>query len=108
MHSSRMRAVCCSGRFGEGAGGVCPGGVSAGGVCPGEGVCLLGGRGCTPPPVDRITDACENITFQQLLLRMVIRNNTEEIIDILSLLCYVDVNRNGEYLLTISTGNCIT
>ena len=50
----------------------------------------------------------ENITFQQLLLRTVIRNNTEEIIDILSLLCYVDVNRNGEYLLTISTGNCIT
>ena len=50
----------------------------------------------------------ENITFQQLLLRTVIRNNTEEIIDILSLLCYVDVNHNGEYLLTITTGNCIT
>ena len=27
----------------------------------------------TPPPVDRMTDACENITFPQLLLRTVIR-----------------------------------
>ena len=46
-----------------------------------EGVCLGGWlpRGCLPgesaqggydsPPVDRMTDACENITFPQLLLR---------------------------------------
>ena len=26
---------------------------------------------CMPPPVDRMTDACENITFPQLLLRTV-------------------------------------
>ena len=47
MHSSSMRAVSCSGRFG----GVCPGGVH--------------------PPVDRMIDACENITFSQLLLQTV-------------------------------------
>ena len=27
--------------------------------------------GCIPPSVDRMTDACENITFPQLLLRTV-------------------------------------
>ena len=53
---------------------VCPGGVSAGGgVCPG-GVFLVGclPGGCLPqcmlgytPPVNRMTDACENITFPQ-------------------------------------------
>ena len=31
----------------------------------------LAGWVCTLPPVDRMTDACENITFPQLLLRMV-------------------------------------
>ena len=44
------------------------------GVCPG-GVCLgVSARGCTPssPPMDRMTDPCENITFPQLLLRMII------------------------------------
>ena len=83
MHSSGMRtsaaeAVC----WGEGC--VCPGGV-----CPeGEGVCLGGvgvcpgevsARGCLPrvvsapvhagihpSPVNRMTDACENITLLQL------------------------------------------
>ena len=50
--------------------GVCPGGACLGGVCPGscmpragrlpKGVSALG---CTPPPMDRMTDACENITF---------------------------------------------
>ena len=47
--------------------GVCLGGMSAwgclpGGVCPG-GVCR---SACwnTPPPVNRITDACENITLR--------------------------------------------
>ena len=56
---------------------VCPGGVSAqGGVLPG-GVCP---GGCLPDPhprpVDRMTDACENITFPQLLLRTVTRLET--------------------------------
>ena len=50
-----------------------------GGVCPGVGGCLTGGclpRGCTwswgvylvrysPPPVDRMTHASENITLPQ-------------------------------------------
>ena len=31
--------------------------------------------GQTPPPVNRITDACENITFPQLLLRTVTNPN---------------------------------
>ena len=51
-----------------------PGGVSAQGGLP-KGVCLsrvvcLPGGGCSPP-MDRMTDACENITFSQLLLRTV-------------------------------------
>ena len=41
--------------------------LSNGGVCPG-GVCLGGEH---PTPVDRMTDACENTTFPQLLLRTV-------------------------------------
>ena len=56
-------------RGGSGPGG---GGVSGpGGSAPG-GVCLVRGGGipaCTeaePPPVDRITDACKNITLAQL------------------------------------------
>ena len=47
MHSSRMRTVPCIGRL--------------------EGGCLP--RGCTPPCGQ--IDACENITFPQLLLRTV-------------------------------------
>ena len=68
MHFSRMRTVRCSGRLG---GGVClegclPGGVSAqGGVAPNP------DPEADTPPVDRMTDACENITFPQLLLRTV-------------------------------------
>ena len=62
---------------GESAPGGCllPGGVSAlGGLLQG-GVSATGGGGgggipaCTeadPPPVDRITDACKNITLAQL------------------------------------------
>ena len=62
-------------------GRVCPGGVCLVGVCPG-GVCVSKGlcvsRGCVylgrmyTSPMDRMTDACENITFPQLLLRTVI------------------------------------
>ena len=55
MHSSRMRTVRCSDRLD----GCVQGGV--------RGVCVQGvsAWGCTPPPVDRMTDACENITFPQ-------------------------------------------
>ena len=82
MHSSRMRTACSS---------SCPGGVSTrrpprAGTPPGPGIPRtrhppeetppgdqapppgstppLGTR--HPPPVDRITDACENITLPQL------------------------------------------
>ena len=88
MHSSRMRTVRCSGRLGgdlprgvSSRGCVCPGedGVCPGedGVCPGEDGVYPGEDGVCPglvytsPTVDRITDACENITFPQLLLRTV-------------------------------------
>ena len=79
MHSSRMRTVCSSSRlFGVG-------------VCPERGVCLgVSSRGCLPiggcvyssmhwgrhpPPVDRMTDRCKNITFPQLRLRTVIKTS---------------------------------
>ena len=82
MHSSRMRTVCCSSRLLGVGGPVClprrvylqevsaSQGVSAWAVsaCQ-EGVYLPGG-GCTPPLCEQ-TDICENITFLQLLLRMV-------------------------------------
>ena len=65
MHSSRMRTVRCSS---SPLGGVCPAGCLPGG----------GGRGVytplpphPPPPVDRMRDAYENITFPQLRLRTV-------------------------------------
>ena len=58
MNSNRMRTVRCSGHFG--------GGVSAqGGVSQHT-------MGQTLPLLDRMTHACENITFPQLLLRTVI------------------------------------
>ena len=65
MHSSRMRTVRCSGRPGGMSAQGC---VSAGGVvCLPVGVCP---GGClpasNPPPVDRMTDTCENITLPQL------------------------------------------
>ena len=78
----------CSGGGGVCLGGfVCPGGASAHGgylpgggcVCPGRkvmfsqasvilftGVCVPGGMSGRHPPVNRITDACENITLPQL------------------------------------------
>ena len=55
MHSRRMRTIHCSGRL---QGGGLPGGR---GVCQG---------GCLP-------DACENITFPQLLLRTETRCSTQ-------------------------------
>ena len=67
-----MRTVGCSGR--RGGGGCLPRGVSAwgrgclpGGVCPG----MCPPRGCTPSPFGQ-TDTCKDITFPQLLLRMII------------------------------------
>ena len=51
--------------------------------CPG-GVCV-GGGGCFTP-VDRMTDACENITFPQLLLRTVIKIVTRRCYDRVSML----------------------
>ena len=65
MHSSRMRTVRSSGRL---LGGVCPGG----GVSAREGVHPSMHWGRHPPPVDRMTDRCKNITFPQLRLRTVI------------------------------------
>ena len=71
MHSSGHLGACLSGGLSawgtvcggvSGYGDVCPGGcLSRGNVCPG---------GCTPPSCGQ-TDACENITFQQLLLSTV-------------------------------------
>ena len=60
-----MRTVRCSGRLGWG--------VSPQGVCVSIGCLSMGGcpRGCTPPPVNRITDRCKNITYSQLRLRTV-------------------------------------
>ena len=59
---------------GPGGGSLVPGGVSAwsGGGLPGTGGVLWSRGGVCPacteadPPVDRITDACKNITLAQL------------------------------------------
>ena len=62
IQSSRMRTVRCSGRRGGALSareGVCPRGVSA------QGVCLPPMHAGIHPPVNRITDACENITLPQ-------------------------------------------
>ena len=73
MHSSRMRTVRSSSRLL--GGGICPreGGLPKGGVCPGGCVsCIPVCNGAnTPPPVDRMTDRCKNITFPKLRLRTV-------------------------------------
>ena len=58
---------------------VCPGGVYLGAVCL-RGVSVQGvsAQGVYTPPVDRMTDAPENITFPQLLLRTIkIQNETK-------------------------------
>ena len=69
-----MRTVCCLSCVCLGVsaleGGLPRGrGFARGVVCP-WGVCM---GVYTPSPVDRMTDACENITFPQLLLRTVIK-----------------------------------
>ena len=69
MHSSRMLTVRWSSRLG-GFAYMSARGCLPGGVCTGE---------CTPPspPLwkEFLTHACENITFPQLHLRMVIRGS---------------------------------
>ena len=84
MHSSRMHWPSRPSRAGMGQLGVRPGAVCVGGCLPGgclpDGCVCLGGvpslgsvQGCLlDPPVYRMTDVCENITFPQLLLRTVI------------------------------------
>ena len=69
IHSSRMRTIRCSGRLG-GEGAVHPQADTP----PAQFMLdtpppsqMLG----YIPPVDRMTDVCENITFPQLLLRTV-------------------------------------
>ena len=71
QHALSMVCVCVS-QHAPGRGVSDQGCVSAwGGVCPG-GVCHT-------PPVNRITDACENITLLQLVtLRMVTRRYSVE------------------------------
>ena len=78
MHSSRMRSLTVCWRLLRGGGfwsggGVCSGGgvsswgvSSAGDLVPGLCVCSGGWQSPPPPPVDRITDACRNITLAQL------------------------------------------
>ena len=52
----------------ESQGGVC----LEGGCLPGGGVCLEGGvPGQVPPPVNRITDTCKNITLAKTSFRPV-------------------------------------
>ena len=75
LHSSRMRTACAltvSHSMLAGGGGVCsrgwvpgPGGCLLGGVSGPGGVCS-GGGGVVNPSVNRITDACKNITLLQL------------------------------------------
>ena len=79
MHSGRMHTARSSGRSGgvSGPGGclvlgcLVPGVSALGGVCShgvsarGGGVCL-GGAWWRHPTVDRIRDACKNITLPQL------------------------------------------
>ena len=104
MHSSRMRTgrsltVCCSvlpggvslvrggsawsrgdspwswgGLPGPGGGLLGPGGVS---LVPGGSALVPGGFSGDPPPVNRITDTCKNITVATTSLRPVKMNNVD-------------------------------
>ena len=89
IHSSRMRTACLL-TVSQHAllGGVtCPGVYLLGGVPAQGGVPARGGGGGYLPPVNRMTDRCKilpcpklrlravNITFQQLLLRAVIKQH---------------------------------
>ena len=51
----------------------------------------------TPPPVHRMKDTCENITFPQLLLRAVIKyDKTKQINEELNAIIRASSNRNGQ------------
>ena len=72
MHSSRMRndpSLTASRSIRGERGHACRGrgAVFAGGACLG----VHGGGACPPQWTEFMTHACENITFQQLLLRVV-------------------------------------
>ena len=60
---SAQGSVCLGGFC---LGDFCPGGVCLGGVCPGAVADTPGTRGRQPPPVNRMTDRCKNITLLQL------------------------------------------
>ena len=88
-----------------GGGRVCPGGYLPGGCLPGGvsvsawvvGLSAQAGvsvwEGCVypsmhwgkhPPPVNTINDACENITFLQLLLRLVKKQRIQKLLGCIS------------------------
>ena len=74
-------------------GGVC---VCLGGGCLPRGCVCLGGIHLSPLWTESLTQACENITFPQLRLRMVIKNTKRDdlfddfIINILCTIIYTD------------------
>ena len=97
MHSSRMcTGIGCMLESASGGGGVCSGGVCSQGVSALGGVCSWGvsvPRGVSTPrggcgiptcteadtlPVDRITDACKNITLATTLLWLVINSQAKK------------------------------
>ena len=58
--SQHALGIWCLPRGVSAQGGVCPGGMSEqGGVCPGD-------VWQTPPPMNRMTNRCKNITLPQL------------------------------------------
>ena len=73
MHSSRMRTGRCSAHHFPACTGQ--GGVSAQGVYLPRGCPCPGGSATHLPPVNRITDACKNMTILQLHLRAVTIGN---------------------------------
>ena len=67
MYSSRMRTAC-SLMYRKGV-GLCPRGARF--ICPWEGLCPGGSlSGRPPPPVNRMTDRCKNITLPQSSFRL--------------------------------------
>ena len=80
MHSNRMRTVPCSSRLLGGGGGLCPGGSAQGGT----------------PPVNRMTDACENITLPQTTLRTVITTEND-------VQCNINCNEEQNYKFHLCT-----
>ena len=113
MHSSRIYTVCCSGHLSCHAcppptthtpamhtppGHTCPPAMHAATTHP---LPHMPPLPCTPPPtVDRMTDACENITFPQLLLRTVIKKSRQfNHSDIAALMLTLSVNGVLRYMM---------